>query len=158
MARTLSSPAQRAAYAQETGEVFLVLLTINHATLPAPIRVVNDTQNIVSGGNTYLGFNFTIVLPDEREDQPPRSRVVIDCIDRSIIAALRPLTSPPTLDIQVVLASSPNTIEASFTGFSLRQINYDAMQIEGELTMEEITMEPFPEGSMTPQDFPGLYG
>jgi len=158
VSRTLSSLAKQSIHAPETGSVFLLLLTISHASLSVPIRVVNNTENIVSGGNTFTAFPFTLVLPDEREDAPPRMRLVIDNVDRTIVQSLRSLTSPPTIQLDVVVASQPNTLEASFPGFTLRQSNYDQLVVEGDLTLEEIVLEPFPEGAFTPQDFAGIYG
>lgn len=158
MSRTLSSLAKQAIHAQETGEVFLLLLTLSHASLAQPIRVANNLENVTSNGNTFTAFPFTIVLPQEQEDQPPRMRLVIDNVDRTIVTALRNLTSPPTIQLDVVLASQPNTLEASFPGFSLRQAQYDQLVVEGELTLEEIVLEPFPEGSFDPQNFAGIYG
>ena len=158
MGRTLSTLAKSAIAAPETGEVFLLLLTISHAALSPPIRVANNTANVISGGNTFTAFPFTIELPQEQEDQPPRMRLVIDNVDRTIVQAIRTLTSPPTMQLDVVLASQPNTLEASFPGFTLRQATYDQLVVEGDMTLEEITIEPFPEGRFTPQSFAGMYG
>lgn len=157
MARSLSSLAKQAVFAQETGEVFLLLLTISHASLATPIRVVNNTQNITSNGNLYTAFPFTIVLPDDTEEQPPRMRLVIDNVDRQIVQAVRNMTSKPTITLDVVLASQPDTLEASFPGFSLRRTNYDALTVEGDLNLEDVVLEPFPALSFTPQLAPGLF-
>jgi len=158
MSRSLSSLAKQAINAQETSEAFLLLLTISHASLSSPIRVANNFENVVSGGNTYIAFPFTIVLPNDQEDQAPKMRLVIDNVDRSIVTSLRGLTSAPTLQLDVILASQPDTLEASFPGFSLKQTSYDQLVVEGDLTLEEIVTEPFPEGSFDPQNFAGIYG
>ncbi len=46
MTRGISNTARKAIYDQETSEVFLLLLEINHADLAEPIRVVNNDTNI----------------------------------------------------------------------------------------------------------------
>ena len=158
MSRSLSTIARRATFAHETGEVFLLLLTIEHPSLAAPIRVVNNLVNIVSNGDTYTAFPFTSQLPNEQEDQPPKMRLVIDNVDRSIIISIRGLTSPPTIRLDVCLASQPDVLEASFPGFRLLGATYDALTVEGDLTLDDIVLEPFPEGSFTPQHFSGLFG
>lgn len=157
MSRSLSSVAKSAIFAQETGEVFLLMLTISHATLTAPIRVVNNTENITSNGNLFTAFPFMLTLPDEREDQPPRMHITIDNVDRQIVQAVRNMTSPPTIQLDVILASQPDTLEASFPGFTLRQANYDVLTVEGDLTLEDVVLEPFPALSFAPQTFPGLF-
>jgi len=158
MSRSLSAIARRAVTAQETGEVFLLLLTITHASMAAPIRVVNDLVNHTSNGDLYTAFPFQIQLPDEHEEQPPRMRLSIDNVDRTIVASLRRLTSPPTVQLDVCLASQPDVIEASFPGFLLQSVGYDHVVVEGDLTLDDIITEPFPEGSFTPQHFAGLFG
>jgi len=50
MPRSISSTAQAAINAQETDEIFLILLTISHDDLAEPIRVVSNNENITSNG------------------------------------------------------------------------------------------------------------
>ena len=159
MSRTLSTPATQALFAQETGEVFLCLLTISHPALAGPICVVNNTQDIVSRGVTYIAFPFDIILPDEREDQLPQVQLSIQNVDRRIALAVRSL--PPgtqaSVSLEVVLASSPDTVEIQGLGFSLLQVDYDAMTVTGTLSYEWILSEPFPAGVMGPTLFPGMF-
>jgi hypothetical protein len=157
MARTLSTLARQAIFAQEMKEVFLLLLTINEATLPDPIRVANNTRDIVSGGETFVGFPFAITLPDERDDGIPQMTLRIDNVSRSIVQALRTITSPPTIQLDVVLADSPDTYEASFVGFTLRRASYDALVVEGALTLEDVLNQGFPALSFTPSVTPALF-
>lgn len=157
MARTLSATARQALYAQETGEVFLLLLTIDHATLESPIRVANNFEDIVSNGNTYVAFPFQITLPDDLDDHPPAMRLSIDNVDRAIVEAVRSIASPPTITLDVILVAAPDTVEASFTGFTLRNCDYDALVVEGDLALEDVLNEPFPAGSFTPDLFPSAF-
>lgn len=158
MSRTLSPLALRSGRSPETGEVFLLLLTIEHASLAAPIRCVNNLTDIISNGETFVAFPFRIQPPDEQEDSAPRMRLQIDNVDRTIVASIRRLTSPPTVQLDVCVASQPDVIEASFPGFTLRQAQYDALTVEGDLSLDDIVTEPFPEGSFTPQHFAGMFG
>lgn len=157
MSRALSTTAKTAIFSQETAEVFLLLLTVAHASLPSPLRFVNNQENITSGGNEYVAFPFEITLPDEKEESIPRMKLAIDNVDRQIVQAVRSLTSPPTITLTVVLASQPNTIEASFTGFVLRDVTYNALVVEGSLMLEDVLNESFPQHSFTPNLYAGLY-
>ncbi len=156
MARTLSTTALQSMHAQETGEVWLVLLTIGHASLAQPIRVVNNTENIVSRGAVFLAFPFEIVLPGEDPDGITRASLRFDNVERTAIGVIRGLDSPPTVTLEVVLASNPSTVEIAFEGLTLRNVTYDALQIEGELYFESIFTEPITL-TMTPSRFPGLF-
>lgn len=158
MSRSLSSAAQAAIFAAQTGQAFLILLTLSHDELAAPIRVTSDAVATVSGGETYNPFPFAIALPQERDDQLASTRLVIDNVDRSIVIALRSITSAPEVEMKVVLASSPDTIEAGPFTWTLKGAKYDALTVEGELAFEDILNEAFPGGSFVPQTHPGLFG
>ena len=152
-----SSTFKSAAFAQETAETVLVALTITHADLAAPVRVVNNHANIVSNGNTYVGFPFEIDLPEVGPGAPPRVTLRIDNVDRQIVDALRAISSPFDLEIEVLLASQPDTIEASFEGLKAISARYDALTVEAELGFEDVLSEPYPGDSFTPARNPGLF-
>jgi len=157
VSRDITVTAKQAIYSQETSEVFLVLLTIDHADLAAPIRVVNNTKNIVSNGNTFIGFPFFADMPQERDDRLARVTLTIDNVDRQIVTAVRSITSPPSATMEVVLASDPDTVEAGPFSFTLRDVRYDSLVVEGELSFEDVLNEPYPGDSFTPATHPGLF-
>jgi len=156
MARALSTPAIASQNAEATGEAWLLLLTIVHTELAVPIRVVGNNENITSGGELFVAWDFEIVLPGEDPDNPDTARLSIGNIDPLIIRTLREISSPPSLTIQVVLASAPDTIEIEFAGLVLRNASYDAGTISGDLSFEEILTEPVAT-TLTPAMFPGMF-
>lgn len=153
----ISTGARRAVYAPESDEVFLVLLTIDHDSLDEPIRVVNNLEKITSRGEEFIAFPFDISLPDDKEDAPPRARLAIDNVSREIGQAIREIVGPPSVMIEVVMASAPDTVEASFPNFLLRNVSYDAAVVSGELMVEDLTREPFPARKFTPGAYPGVF-
>ena len=156
MPRSLSNTALGSMNAQATSEVWLVLLTISHATLPTPIRLVNNNEDVVSRGNTFIAFPFEIELPGEDPDQPPKAMLRIDNVDRRVVQTIRSITAPPTVTLEVILASAPDTVEVSFTNMTLRNAQYDATTVSGELTFDSIYTEPVTL-TMTPNRFPGMF-
>ena len=157
MSRVLSATSRQALYAGETGEVFLVLLTLSHVDLAQPIRVTSDAVTTVSRSNNFTPFPFELALPDDLDNKPPRARLAIDNIDRQIVLAVRSLSFAPTLLIEIVRAAAPDVVEAQFVDFKLTNVSYDAHRVEGDLTVEDFTAEPFPAASFTPSLFPGLF-
>ena len=143
--------------AQQTGEVLLVLLEIDHADMSTPIRVVNNQVGIMSGGDLYAPFPFQVQLPDERDDTMSAVTLRIDNVDQQIVTALRQLTSAPTVDLSVVLASDPDTVEAGPFSFSLTQATYDANAVVATLAYEDVLREPIPGDRFTPTNFPGVF-
>jgi hypothetical protein len=157
--RTLSAAALQSAMAENTDEVWLVLLTIKHPNIldnSGELYFVNNVENIVAGTKTYIAFPFQIDLPGEDQDQPTAGRLRIDNVDRQIVATLRDLGTPPTVDFEVVLASSPTVAEVGFYDMTLRNVTYDSLYVEGTLTFESIYVEPITL-EMTPSRFPGLF-
>jgi hypothetical protein len=157
LSRTVTATARQAVYDAETSEAFLILLTLTHADLAGPIRVVNNAVDVVSGGDTFLAFPFRIRLPSDTDERPPRATLQIDNVDRQIVTAIRTVTGAIGVLMEVVLASDPDTVEASFPDFTLRQVTYDALVVQGELSLEPVVLEPFPAQRFTPSAFPGLF-
>lgn len=157
MPRTISSQGLASLFAQQTGEAWLLLLTLSHPSLPTPIRVVNNHENIESDGETFVAFTFEITLASEHEDRPPTAALRIDNVDRSIVQAVRQLQGEPvTATISVVMASTPGTIEVGPMSFKLRSATYDALVVQGELLLEDVLNDPSPSDRFTPGNFPGL--
>jgi hypothetical protein len=59
--------------------------------------------------------------------------------------------------MEIVLASDPDTVEAKFVDFKLTNVTYDAHVVQGDLTIEDFTAEPFPAASFSPSLFPGIF-
>ena len=158
MARSVSATLEAALYQQETNEIFHTLLEIAHAGMSETLRYVDNTADVTSNGDVYTAFPFVIYSPPaDTDDYLPSVRLTIDNIDRVIIAELRSIDSAPTVDVSIVLASDPDTIECGPLQFTLKSISYDAQTITAELSYENILNEPFPAGTFTPTDFAGLF-
>ena len=95
--RNLSNAAKSAVYNQETDEVFIVLLTIDHTSFTAPIRVASDPYEVLpiaglrgveSRGEEYLYLPFTVELPHQDDSGVARARISVDNVSREIVAAI----------------------------------------------------------------------
>ena len=157
MSRTLSLSARQALFSAETGDAFLILLTLSHPSLIDPIRVSSDAVDTLSRTLLFTAFPFDLVIPDDTQGTGPRARLVIDNIDRSIVSALRGITSAPSALIEIVRTADPDTVEASFPDFKLTNVVYDALSVSGDLTVEDFTAEPWPQAVFSPANFPGMF-
>ena len=157
MSRAVTSAFRQAAFAQQTDQVFLVILEINHSSLAQPIRVVNNTQDVTSNGNAYIGFPFDIELPGDFEEALPTVNLTICNVDRQIVQAIRTLTGPPTITMSVILASQPDSLQAGPYVMTLREASYDAMAVSGSIMTEDVLNEAYPGDSFTPGIAPGLF-
>ena len=157
MSRNTSLTFRQAVYGEETGEAFIILLTLSNPGLSQPIRVSNDSVDTVSNGNTYVAFPFQIELPDDTDEGPPTARLTIDNVSREIVQAVRTVSSAVDVEISIVLSSDPDTVEASFPDFQLRDVSYNVLTVEGRLNIESFAQEPYPAGRFDPARFPGLF-
>lgn len=153
---TISDAARAEVFGQEGGG-FLVLLTINHASLGAPLRFVNNTVDITSNGNDYIAYPFDLTLPDERDGNAPTAKLVIDNVMREISTTIRQISDPPTISIQIVRIEDFDSSEVTLPVFTLRNVEVDDLQISGDLVIDDITKEPYPARTFTPAEYPGLF-
>lgn len=156
--RNVSDAFKRAAFSQSADDqVFLVLLTLDHTELDDPIRLTNDSVNTVSRGNTYYAFPFNLILPDSTGDKAPQAKLTVDNVDRSFVAALRSISTAPYITLEIIRAAAPNTVEASWENFQLKDVTYNSLTIEGTLAWEEFLQEAFPAHLFCPSYTPGLF-
>lgn len=157
---TLSTASREQVFQQEGGG-FLVLLVITHADIDPPIRVVNNTEDIVStadgtGAQTYIAFPFDVVLPEQQQDAPGEAQLTIDNVDREIGRTLRLIVERANVDIYVVAIDDFDSVEEQITGLYLTDINIDSAKVHGKLAAEDLTREPYPNYTFSPAEYPGL--
>lgn len=158
MARTVSAPALRALFAQETGEVFLMCLTLTHSSFAQPIRVVYNNIAVTRSAGVFQPALFDINMPEESQDRIPQIQLTIENIDRAMSDAIRTITGRVNLMMEIVLASSPNTVEAGPFNFQLLSCNYDADKLSGTLGLDDDVLNTtFPSLMYTPNNSPGLF-
>jgi hypothetical protein len=154
---TYSSAFIEAVVSQNTSEVFLFLLTLSHPDLETPIRVVNNTENISSNERLYTAFPFNLVLPQDDGESLPQVVISLSNVTLEFIDQIRGLTGALDVRLDVVLASSPNTIEMSIDGMKTSIINYDAQNIQATCQIEDVLNMSFPSEIYLPSNFPGLF-
>lgn len=95
----------------------LELLTIQHPSIATPIRLVNDTRDLVSNGLTYLALPFYGTLPQDNAKEVPRAQLQMDNVGRDITSDLEGLPAGATLNatLSVVHRSRPDVVDYSFT-------------------------------------------
>lgn len=140
-----------------SGGGFLALLTIDHPSLSEPIRVCDNIVNITSNGNLFLAFPFLITLPSDKDQAPPAAQLTIDNTSRELAQIIRSIVSPPSVDISIVRLDDFDTIEVSLPSFNLVNVSWDALTMTGDLTIDDITNEPFPQRNFTPAEYPGIF-
>jgi hypothetical protein len=126
------------------------------ASLPSnPEEIV---YGITSRTKDYLFLPMQITLPTEQDTGVGQCSIILNYTTPEAIQLIREtLTKPTKILLELVLLSSPNTIEASFPEFYITSVTYNATQITFSLDMISLTREPFPCYNFTPGYFPGLF-
>lgn len=148
---------KRAATAPETEEVLLTLLTIYVDKLPL-IHLCDNTESIISNGEEFMPCAFKALLPDQSAEQSS-CRLQIDSTDPSIYKAIKEaaVKYEITVDVAVILASTPNVYEEGPLNFVLRNISTNAGIITGELYDFYIHDRNLTGLKYTPESFPGMF-
>jgi hypothetical protein len=156
MSRTVTADFLDALVFQAADEDFTVLATISHPTISEPIRLVCDTVDIVSNGNTFIGFPFEFTLPSDNE-APPRGRIRIQNVDKRLGQVILSLETAVNLQLDVILRSDPDTLQVSYKRLKIRNITGDAVAIEGEIGVQDYTTLQWPRSRAIKSVLPGLF-
>lgn len=92
------------------------LLEVTNPSFSEPMRIANDVQDWVSGGETYIGIPFGFTLPDDVSGQAPRMRLTMDNVGRGISDELEALApgSITMAKLIIVARDTPNVQEHVF--------------------------------------------
>ena len=158
-----------AANASESGIFPILLFTITHADLAEPIlfstdptsRLIETDTDVIYGttsnGNDYLFFPLSVKLPGEPDQGSSSMQIEIDNVARELTAFIRSISSPPSINVDIVLSSDVDTVLAAWPEYLLVNANISAETVSGELVLETLVMEPFPAGTFNPSEFPGMF-
>lgn len=166
--------ARLAQDAEGSPDIEVVLFEVTHPDMSDTIRLSTDNTERVSVDPLMFGtrstwrgadpatepFLFILAdakLPDESEDAPAEAQIVLMALDAKYAELLRSFLTPATVNMAVVLASSPDEIEAEFLGLQLTVSDIADDEITLTLSREEIELEHYPPGRMTRSRFPGLH-
>ena len=168
---SLSPAALQAMFNPDAGDTLAVLITITGTGISPAIRIADNytgriaslttddevIYGVVSRGQNYVFLPFQISLPTEETESAPRCQITINDVTRYLIPVIRQATTALNVTIELVLTSTPDIVEASFGGFLMSGISYNANTITADLNVESLAIEPFPQHTFTPSYFPGLF-
>lgn len=157
--RQVSLNAMQAMLAQQTDEVFIPFLRIDHASFANPIRLAFNTEKITRADGDYMPYAFQIDLPAQMDNSDvPQVKLTVDNVDMEVNNAIRTITGVPKVTFDVALASSPNTSEAGPFVLNLQSATADANTIQGALGYEaDVFAQAVPGQNYLPTNSPGLF-
>lgn len=172
--RRVSLNARMLQDAEASGELYVVLIEIAHPDLDEPILLSTDNTERLSDDPLYYGtrslwrsqtgrkreFLWVVastLLPSDLDDAPASATIILENLDRRIAEVTRSFTAPAVVAMAVVLASSPDQVEAEYSDLKLTSSEIKAGEVTLSISREEVESEYVPGGRMTSQTFPGLH-
>lgn len=157
MPRNVSDVFKEAFFSDSTDEIGLMLMTIDHEELPDPIRVVLNTELVISRGDIFLPYFFRVNFPEERPDRVATAELSVDGVDRVIINQLKILITPPTVLLELVIASQPDVVEQDTPPLLWSSLIATATSISGTLEGPAVFNRRYPADVMSPTTAPGIF-
>ena len=145
-------------FKQNSDDPFLFLLTLEDpkGSFP-PVYLVNNLEDIISRGNTYLAFPMAIALPVNDGETVPALEITLTNVTLEFMEILRAITTPLKGTVEAVLASRPALVELSIKDLELREIKYDRQTITATFTLKDMLNLGLPKHNFTPTFYPGLF-
>ena len=183
--RTITAPTRAALQSPDGEYVSVTLLEIDHTSWANPVRITNNELPLFYNSATetatewwpsetrtpsesaypsdapdlYAAVSFKFEPPGTTEDGSiTQARITISNVDQSLTAAIRALSSPPSIKAIAVYWPNTGTTEAVASwDFILRKATGNAQNITGEIVFEDRLQNEYPAHSVTPDLFPGAF-
>lgn len=155
MARQVSLATLQDLLAQEATQTFIQLLEVSHPDLAQPLYFTDDAQDFTRSSITYLAMPFSINLPNDDEDAVPSVKLRITVVDQVIIQAIRSISTPPTIKLEVVARETSTT---ELGPLSLKTLTFETDETFATFTLSvnrDILNDAFPKDLISPGNAQG---
>lgn len=156
LSRQLSNQLLSEILGQTSSDPFLTLLTLSHPSF-STVRLVNNTADIISRGNTYTAFGFRVKLSPEDGESTRTVELEIDNVSLDLIDEIRSATTPIEIDLEMVLASVPDVVQTEVSNLKLKTATYSKSSIRASLIFDDFLNTEMTSEKYGPQNFPGLF-
>lgn len=156
MSNQLSPALLAQLYAQESDVPFLMLVTLTHSSF-SPIRLVNNSENIVSNGETFTAFPMRIRLPMDDGESTREVSIEFDNVSLTLIDELRTVTTPIDVKVDMILSSNPDDIQISLDELKMRNVTYNKQIVSARLYLDSFLNVELTSERYSPKLYPGLF-
>ncbi len=157
MANSLTPELLAQLYYQESEDVFLTLLTLTHPSFAGPIRLVNNSVDIISRGQTFTAFPFKLRLPVDDGESAREVSIEFDNVSLEILDELRTVTTSIEVKMEMVLASIPDEVQISIEELKIQAVNYNKQVISARLFLDSFLTTELNSEIYSPTLYPGIF-
>ena len=160
MPHTVSDSARTEILSQNRSNAYLILLEISHEDITT-IRLVGNTEDVVSNGSTYTAIYLQLAMPKEADDELPTQTLTISNVDQTVLTALRTMghqtTDRATVKAFCVRHSDPDTVERGPFEYELLSMKAGKGQIQLELGYQNILADNASSYYISPLGWPAIF-
>jgi len=155
VANELTAELKAQIFAQQSGDPYLTLVTLSGPNFT--YRLVNNTVDIVSNGQTFQAFPMRVRLPTDDGESSRDFQLEFDNASLLLVVALRSITEPFNCQIDMILASMPDVIQSSVSDLLVRVVSYDGKKVIARIVLDNFLASAAPSERYTPSTFPGMF-
>lgn len=156
MSNTLSPELLAQIYYQESDDPFLMLVTISHNSF-ATIRLVNNSENIISRGNTFQAYPMKIRLPVDDGQTSREAQIEFDNVGLELLNEIRSVTTYIDVKIELVLASDPDEVQISLEELKIQSVTYDKQKVSARLFLDSFLTTSLPSERYSATNYKGIF-
>lgn len=156
MSNEISNELKAQIFAQQSDDPFLTLITISHDDFDT-IRLVNNSTDIVSNGNTFTAFPMKIRLPVDDGESARDIVIEFDNASLELIESLRSVTTAVDVRVDLILASMPDVIQLSHEDLVIKTITYNKNRVSARIAFDNFLSVAMTSERYNPSNFPGLF-
>lgn len=131
----LTPDALASLLAEETDACYLPAITIDHAALPAPQRLVGNTQSVTYAGEVYVASDLKLGLATDTDETVPQARATLENISLALVEFLRSIDTPADVNLLCLRVDGNGAVSCVLGPLpqSLLHVRMDAVTIDGTL-------------------------
>ncbi|MFA6022121.1 MAG: DUF1833 family protein [Rhodospirillales bacterium] len=133
-----------------------VLMVIDHPSFLEPIRIVNDTKDLVSRGETYIGWPAKFRLPGDGSGSKT-AEVMYQNVGLETGDIIRRAKGDISILFDVVLYDEPDDSIYDHGGLKLRNVKVTGTYVSAEIVGHGTEAQPWPATRNSPARTPALY-
>lgn len=156
VSNTLTPQLLSQIFKQESEDPFLTLITFSHTSF-STIRLVNNSEDVVSRGNTFSAFPIKITFPSDDGESSREMQLEMDNVSLELLNEIRTATTTISVLIELILFSTPNEVQVSFEDLKIQSVNYDSKKISARLFLDSFLTTNLTSEIYGPSNYPGLF-
>lgn len=156
MANNLSAELLAQLYYQNSEDPFLTLVTLSHSNF-GTVRLVNNTENIISRGEEYQAFPFKFRLPVDDGETAREVSIEFDNVSLELLDEIRSASTNIDVKLEMILASIPDEVQYSIDELKIQGVNYNKSKITAQLFLDNFLNTAMTSETYTPTLYPGLF-